>query len=420
MSVQLLEQLLLNRLSRELDNIIWAHRVKMTPPTLRLTDSATYWACYNHSEGSLSVSRRLVEEHSWFAIVSVLRHELAHRLVALAAGGRDAHLHKDRFQWACQQLGVPDYFSGASCSLQSFRLEFQSDFTGADSTADAGPVAGTHLNGRPNDKLLSKVRKLLALAGSNNEHEALLAMNKVRELYAKHQIESVEGDQVGHQPGATRVSGQGHYFHLVISLCSKRLEAHVSKICSILIDHFFVRVIFFKEYHLSVGEDYQAAQLIGTRENVLMAEYVYHFLTQQLVSLVKTKKKEKTLSSRRAIKSYRLGVLTGFSEKLEKTNAEAKAAYRSVSSAGITKSGAPASVNSTSTGLIVLGQALLDSNLKKQTDDYLDQVFPRLISQSRKRQWVDTDAYTRGNADGKKITLHRGVSSSHDSGRYLE
>ena len=41
-------------------------------------------------------------------------------------------------------------------------------------------------------RLLEKTSKLLALAQSDNEHEAQLAMQRVRELYAKYNLDQVE------------------------------------------------------------------------------------------------------------------------------------------------------------------------------------------------------------------------------------
>lgn len=57
------------------------------------------------------------------------------------------------------------------------------------------------------DKIIDKIRKLMALAGSPNEHEALLAMEKAQSLIAEHKIEmhrvmESEGPSTNNDPGA--------------------------------------------------------------------------------------------------------------------------------------------------------------------------------------------------------------------------
>lgn len=57
------------------------------------------------------------------------------------------------------------------------------------------------------DKIIDKIRKLMALAGSPNEHEALLAMEKAQTLIAEHKIEmhrvmEEQGPSTSNDPGA--------------------------------------------------------------------------------------------------------------------------------------------------------------------------------------------------------------------------
>ena len=55
------------------------------------------------------------------------------------------------------------------------------------------------------DKIIDKIRKLMALAGSPNEHEALLAMEKAQQLIAEHKIamhEVLKEQGTNNDPGA--------------------------------------------------------------------------------------------------------------------------------------------------------------------------------------------------------------------------
>lgn len=373
------------KLYQEQDTIRWTHRIKIPAATLVLIDSEKFWGRWDAETRTISISKKLVFEHPWFSVLSVLRHEMAHQYASEFYGSK--HNHDDVFRKCCIKLGVPDYFSGASANLQEHSLDWKSKS-----------------KDESQEKLLNKVEKLLALATSSNEHEALLAMEKVRELYARHNLEKQKSSRLSNE--------RQEMHHAIICHRKKRIEPHQTKICGILTGHFFVNVLFSKEFDALSGEQFQAIELIGTRENVLMAEYVYYFLLNQTEFFLRERKKKVRKNpimphsmTRHEAKSFRFGILEGFQNKL--MQAERSPVYE------------PSSVPSATSDLS-LTQALITLKNDTSVDDYIQAVYPRLRTRTSRGPSLDSEAYFAGHEEGTRLTLHKGVTSkTGNSGRFL-
>lgn len=377
-------------------NINWAHKAGLRPALVRLFDSETYWGKWESETRTIWISRRLVLNHTWFSVESILRHEMAHQLASeISSSNNKIHEtpHGETFKRCCRKLGVPEEFTGATIHLQTSVLDWRKQQQSDES-----------------EKLLNRVQKLLALATSSNEHEALLAMNKVRELYAKHNID--------HYLFEDRAKSQKKMAHLVICHKKKRIEAHQSKTAAILIEHFFVRIIFCSEFDSHTCEDYKAMKLVGTRENVLMAEYVYHFLLQQTDSLVQSLKKHKKKLSRIQMKSYRLGILEGFSNKMTLSDKHSAKETANVGHGTFTQASPGASTSDKE--LVSIGKALSLLKSDEGLEDYLSAIYPRLSKTSGRGQMIDTATYSAGERAGENIRLHRAMTSEDgNQGRLL-
>src|SRR5262249_6000995 len=102
---------------------------------------------------------------SWPEISGVLLHEMAHQYVHEVLEVTDETAHGDALQRVCAQRGI-------------------------DAPASGMPVPG----GGDGDRTIDRIRKLLALAGSSNQHEAEIAMRKAHELMLRHNVETTGGD----------------------------------------------------------------------------------------------------------------------------------------------------------------------------------------------------------------------------------
>ena len=349
------------QLYREFEEIAWYHKVSLRPPVIQIEDLVSRWGQWDPFFRSITLNKRLILEHSWDVVLEILKHEMAHQYVTEVLLCQADNTHGDAFGEACRRLGVAPWAAKAGGvipkEIPSLRERVM---TGDD------------------ERLLLKAEKLLALAQSGNEHEAVLAMQRVRELYAKYDIERL------------RANRSGVMDSLIICRHRKKNEPHEAMIYALLNEHFFVKVVHTSLYFAPDQTKYKAAELLGTRQNLLMSEYVFHFLLRQCERLWLTHKKA-TRCSGRLRRSYLLGVLHGFSEKLSAQAIQSKVA----GDLGITALESKA--------LVVLRN--------RELDDYVETRFPRLATSSRRSARVDHDMYARGKVAGQSITIHRGVTS---------
>ena len=234
------------------------------------------------------------------------------------------------------------------------------------------------------ERLLKKVEKLLSLATSSNEHEALLAMQRVRELYAKHNLDRLR---------EKRESGM---VYLLLQPKRKRIERHESLIGSILAEHFSVKVIYSSLYDAKDLCEYKVIELLGARENVLMAEYVYHFLWDKIHQLWE-QYRQKTRKGGRSKRSYLLGVLWGFRERLNKGKEADQAAAQSY----------PRRERR-------LAQQLVTQE-DRRLQAFVSRRHPRLITRRSGRGLYDGHSYSAGIEQGLKLTLSKPISQTGGS-----
>lgn len=158
----------------------------------------------------------------------------------------------------------------------------------------------------PEDKVVEKVKKLLALATSSNEHEAKLAAQRAHELLVKHNLDM---QQVANAPDRQYVKTD----------VSKRVYVAVEEkyISWILEAHFFVR---WMQSRPRGGDGYPfmtTVYLIGTKANVQIAQYVHGFLMLKYRELWLNYKRENDLPESMR-QSYYLGLTEGIKDTLRK------------------------------------------------------------------------------------------------------
>jgi hypothetical protein len=381
------------QLYREYRLVCSQHQIALRPVVIQLFDSKSHWGLWDPVTRTISISRRLVLEHSWFYVQAILKHEMAHQVVHDMYGVEASNLppHGEWFQLACQRLGVLSEFARASVRLQETPIDWRNE-----------------KRDEASSKLLDKVQKLLALATSSNEHEALLAMEKVRELYAKYNLEKSESNQ------------KQSFAHISIQTGKKRFEAHQERILSILVGHFFVEVITSKLFDAKTGDYFKMIELIGTRENTLMAEYVYHFLLQQSdFWLRETAKSSHQKISRIDRKSLKLGILEGFSEKLAAAE-KGEAAVPQKRSSHLKPSDSSTPQLSSHSQNTWVSTALMRFKNDPALKSYISTVYPRIQYRTGPSQSVDPSFYETGRSIGKTITLNQAIAAqSQNRGRLL-
>lgn len=354
------------QLYREFEEINWYHKIKLKPCVIQIAELGKRWGQWDPFFRTITLSARLITDHSWDVVLEILKHEMAHQYVSEILGLPNDNTHGQAFEEACAAVGVSGWAAKASGDLP-----------------EQIPTLRERVLSEEDEKLLQKVEKLLALAQSTNEHEALLAMQRVRELYTRHNLDRLRSNRSGNMDS------------MIICRQRKKVESHEAMIYSILNESFFVKVIHTSLFDAKACQKYKAVELLGSRENLLMAEYVFYFLLQQCETLWREHKKITRLDGRYR-RSYQLGILHGFSEKLAAQPVQAKVAKDLGISEGQSKA-------------LVLQD-------RRELDDFVARKYPRLGSKSRGRARVDGETFAAGKSAGHSINLHRAVAGK--SGRF--
>ncbi|AZZ35731.1 hypothetical protein CIK05_02585 [Bdellovibrio sp. qaytius] len=331
------EKIILLELHREFLEIARARKLKFQLANIQLFDSQSKWGEYDHLAKTISISRNLIQKFSWAHVVGVLKHEMAHQWV-YENYPSDTQAHGKEFHLACEKLKLQAVYSSSKVELTAENPNF-------------------HVVDETNP-LIEKVKKLMSLATSANEHEASLAATRVRELYMKYNLEHAD------------LGEKSEVSHLIISTGKKRLSLIEKKIIAMLVEFYFVQVIVVQEFSSKTLTHYQALEVIGLKENALMAEYVYQFLLRATKGYPST--------------SMKLGLLDGFAQKLKGHSLVKEPNQKA---------------------LIVRAEAKLE--------DYVHDYFPRLRSLRSSSRQISSSDYNHGVSQGQKLNLNKPISENN-------
>jgi hypothetical protein len=334
-------------LLRELAQVYaWENRVRfgsrLTPAVLVISDAASRFGRWSSTPRTIELSRAMVLERPWHEVVSVLEHEMAHQFVDEVLHVRDDNPHGDIFTRVCKDRGI-DAAAGGAPTPSS---------------------AGVEL-----DRVLDRIRKLLALAGSPNQHEAEQAMRKAHELMLRHNI-----DAVGASPD---------YEVRTLGDPTKRGTRVEGDIVALLAEYFFVRVIRVSVYLPLAGTSGNVYEICGTRSNVEMAAHVYAFLLATADRLWRDNRGDARVRSGHDRLAYQSGVINGFRDKLRAERVELRG-----------------------TGLVWRGD--------RRLDDYYHARHPRIVTIRRSARV--SSAHAAGAEAGRSVVLHKPVEHGSSGG----
>jgi hypothetical protein len=319
---------------------------RLVAPVLVLSSSTTHLGRWYSASRTLELSRHLVLDRPWLEVISVLEHEMAHQFVDEVLRVRDETAHGETFRRVCAERGIDARAAGSP---------------------DAGSQAppGSSVSVDPGvDRVLDRIRKLLALAGSPNQHEAEIAMRKAHELMLRHNIEStaarIERDYVVRHLGDPERRGT-------------RVD---SAVAGLLSEFFFVKVIRVPVYLPRMGKSGKVYEIAGTRANVEMASHVYAFLLATAERLWNQNRHDARVRNGRDRLAYQSGVVGGFRDKLLSERA------------GLSQ-----------TGLVWIGDGDLDS--------FYHARHPRITTRHHRVQI--NGAHAAGREAGRTVVLHRPV-----------
>jgi hypothetical protein len=311
----------------------------LSTPQISLSDATGFLARWLRSTHAIEVARELLAQaESWGVVIEVLKHEMAHQYVHEILH-EDESAHGPAFRAVCERLGIDARASGLP--------EAQPDPAGK--------------------RLLDRVHKLLALAESDNRHEAEAAAAAAQRLMLRHNLElGANGEQASY--------GFRH-----LGRVTGRVTEWERRLGNILREHFFVDVIWVPAYRPLEQKRGSVMEAIGTRENLDLAAYVYDFLGRTAERLWSAHKAAHGIRGNADRRAYLAGVMSGFADKLHKQARASKAE-----------------------GLVWIPHAALASYARKR-HPYL-----RTISHRGHRQ---RDVFAHGQRAGREVVLHKGMHS---------
>jgi hypothetical protein len=248
-------------------------------PVFQLSDARERLGQWNAELRSLEISRSLVLERPWVEVVEVLKREVGHQFVdeCLRAEGID---REPAFQRVCERLGI---------DVQS---------RGPEAPAADDPASRT----------LDRIRKLLALAQSPNQHEAELAAMTARRLMLRLNLEVDRTPR----PVERRRYGFRH-----LGRPAGRIFEHDRRLASILGKYFFVQSLWIPVYRPREGKRGTVLEICGLEANLLMAEHVHAFLSATVTRLWSEYARGSGQGVSRDRQAFLAGAMRGFDAKLE-------------------------------------------------------------------------------------------------------
>ncbi len=347
---QALDHRILHGLSCEWEVAIWmldeSFRSLLRKPIFSLREMDRRLGYWDPVKKEISLSRSFVSNHSWYAVRDVLVHEIAHQVAYQVFGVVNETAHGPAFQKACGLLRIDADATGRYQALTE------------------------HSECGESDKILIRVKKLLALAESQNVHEAEAAMLKAHELIAKYNVDLLA------------LNEKRDFTSMLVCMPALRHTREKYHLANLLQDFYFVQGIWVPAYVVGKGKMGRAFEISGTAQNLEIASYVYDFISNYILAQW-LKYNEAGLCNHHRRTDFAVGVLDGFRKKMEITHKKEN--------------------SKRDDGALI---AIKDSQLL----DYMAFKYPHTRSVRRGTSNVDSNVIRAGMAIGENLVISKGIS----------
>ena len=282
-----LEGRILHGLSCEWKRALWIlepdYREKMRLPLFSLRDMNGRWGIWLGEKRELSLSRNLVLNYSWSSVREILLHEMAHQLASEVLGAWNEPPHGTLFLKACHLFRANPRASGNFKTLDE-RISQETS--------------------SPEDRIVLRVKKLMALAGSPNQHEAEAAMAKAQDLIAKYNLDLLSREE------------KRDFISVLAGRIALRHFSEDYFLAHLLQDYYFVQGIWVSTYVLERRKMGRVLEISGTLPNVKLASYIHDFVRHFIQSQWREYNHDKGLNRYR-LTDFAVGIIEGFRSKLE-------------------------------------------------------------------------------------------------------
>jgi hypothetical protein len=264
------------------DTFNWYYlKLRLEPPLFRLGFGGGRLGEWDPENRTITISVRHILEHSWESVLETLRHEMAHQYVHEVLCLRGAPPHGEAFERACQLL---------RCDPSS--------------RAAPGRLGDLASSPAERDRILQRIKELLALAGSPNEHEAASAMRMANKYLLKYNLD------------LSALDGPRHYETRCLGKCAPRIQEYEHALARLLEKHFFVQVLWLYTYDARSNRNGRILEILGRPENLEMAEYVHRYVMGLTEPLWQAHRRAHGPDSGTRLQ-YLAGLLRGLEDKLD-------------------------------------------------------------------------------------------------------
>ena len=281
-----LERRILHGLSCEWENALWVlpvdDRRLMRPPLFSLRELKSRLGYWSGHRNEIVISRNFALNFPWDDVRDVLCHEMAHQYTQQVIQSSETAPHGPDFLKACHLLRANPKASGSYRPLhdQIYHHTFSNQ-----------------------DRILIRVKKLMSLAESTNQHEAEAAMTKAHDLMRKYNIHVLNQ------------STQRNFISMFIGLPALRHRREEYHLANLLQTYYFVQGLWVSAYVLKKNKMGRVFEISGTVENVKIASYVHDFVNTTIDRHWRDYNRTGKLNRYRKT-DFAVGVVEGFCNKL--------------------------------------------------------------------------------------------------------
>jgi len=344
------------------DSIGWlesVYRYAMQKPLISIRDMKRRLGYWSPTRKEISLSRDLVMNHSWDAVLEVFYHEMAHQFAHQVLNAYDETPHGPAFIKACYHLRANPEASGNYPPLDDRMNE-------------------SRLSDQ--DKIMMKVKKLLALARSRNRHEAESAMAKAHQLISKYNIDIIEKNR------------QRQFISIFLGQPALRHTRDIYALSALLESFYFVKGIWIPSYVIEKNKMGRVLEITGTIQNLKIASYVFDVVKNYIDSEWIKYNRNKGLNFYRKI-DFAVGIVRGFRKKMESQQ----------------------SLSENPSARIFALTKIQDHQL----ENYYHYRYPKISKFSRASTGEDYRVISDGMNTGEKLIISKGIEESRVSGKYL-
>ena len=228
-----------------------------------------------------------------------------------------------------------------------------------------------------NNKIIERLKKLLALAGNNpSQAEAEAALSKAQAVAIEHGIDLA-------MLGESQAENETEIIREEMEF-GQRLPTVNIYVCNVLVSFFNVKII-------TSGGRYNGRKLVfvGKRDDINTAKYIYSWLAETMVRCWHSYYSNTngiTLSHKQ---SYFFGFYNGLSRKLQVNKRDIES-------------------DRLKTELDKNKYAVAVVNLQKKIQDFIDNEFDNLRTGGKKKVQMNNESYSRGVSDGVNCNIAKG------------